>query len=988
MPTSNVVSGVFAEDSIKLVRAPVEIGSSQPVLIFAYVPRGSVVELEVLVSMEFNTNTTLLTPPIKDVEKSYRIRMTPIPWSPNWFVTQIPGLPTKTWIFSVRLPLKTVSVAFSVVSKVEYKLIVNGAMAASGSYVVKEFEMKRKLPPIVYAFVYEAVNDSSIITETLGLAPHGWVLGENKPLKIMIVAFDESSTPEIGFEYRVGEDAWTSTPVNDSPIMDNLKRFIVDISNTIKTVEDWVKQYSPSIEVPGPVQGIRLAEAIIPPQSAGTYVMFRSSASDTDGNVMFSPTGLYYTIKESSDTKILILDPHVMLWLLQGNLKELNTTLRSGIDYEVPNEITLELSRELNISKNIAVYGLTQFHHWEYLGKRYNLYIVWPRKDVVDVLIAFKPNVIILSNLVLGVQGGGLWDWDLRDVSADGKSLLEHVVNHVKQNHVGVIATHATLSDEIVWLNCDSKVKVGARGHVGYNLSDVDILNEKTVAALLGMPELALWEYVRDEIAKALCVLAKAQPQLEAVAMAVGSTPLQVPHAPWDGKIRFTLEARDLGWDLPEEFRIEMPTLLSKYGFNAYTEVGWQLALPRTIAYIAWNNVSEVRIDISKLVNRLAILYENVTDRVVRAPELVMYFDRAVDHGLREFYEGISRAVVRGTRFNISIAVPELGKVVNISIDINKETLLNLLQKLPVRIVALSPNGLAGIVVHDKFWDLQGYRAVYISFEVEAAKGEVAEKVLVNAVEWVKKWQYRDVTELLGNVIRVPKEVATRFKEVVAKIPGEKLFEDGVLLNEEGGTEIELNTAPSKLHIVVAHPTTDAISIEVVKGLAKVVNITKADHHVTYVVIDVEKGGSILLSLRAGSDASLNQAYVSVKQETLTPAPAPVPTTVTTTITTTIITTYTTTQTVAVPTVVTTHITTTTIPTTYITTIRDHKTTTITTTNVAIVSIERTIEKTTTLTVVTPTTTYEKVTDWSVAIPIAVILLVIGIAIGYLIKKK
>jgi hypothetical protein len=89
----------------------------------------------------------------------------------------------------------------------------------------------------------------------------------------------------------------------------------------------------------------------------------------------------------------------------------------------------------------------------------------------------------------------------------------------------------------------------------------------------------------------------------------------------------------------------------------------------------------------------------------VKAPELGMYFDRAVDHGLSSFYRGLNKAVVRGTRFNISIPVPELGKVVNISIDIGRGVLLNLLQKLPVKIVALSPNGLAGIVVHDKFWD-------------------------------------------------------------------------------------------------------------------------------------------------------------------------------------------------------------------------------------------------------------------------------------------
>jgi hypothetical protein len=109
--------------------------------------------------------------------------------------------------------------------------------------------------------------------------------------------------------------------------------------------------------------------------------------------------------------------------------------------------------------------------------------------------------------------------------------------------------------------------------------------------------------------------------------------------------------------------------------------------------------------------------------------------------------------------------------------------------------------------------------------------------------------------------------------------------------------------------------------------------------------------------------------------------------------TTTVTTTYTTTQTVVVPTTVTTtYITTTTIPTTYTTTIRIYEATTVvkhetvTTTSTTTTSI--TIEKTATLTVTTPTTVYERVVDWSTTIPIAVILLVVGIAIGYLIKRR
>ena len=77
---------------------------------------------------------------------------------------------------------------------------------------------------------------------------------------------------------------------------------------------------------------------------------------------------------------------------------------------------------------------------------------------------------------------------------------------------------------------------------------------------------------------------------------------------------------------------------------------------------------------------------------------------------------------------------------------------------------------------------------------------------------------------------------------------------------------------------------------------------------------------------------------------------------------------------------------TTTIPTTLTTTIRVYET--VTTTSIATVTTERTVEKTATLTVTTPTTVYERVVDWSTTITIAIILLVIGIAIGYLVKRK
>ena len=152
----------------------------------------------------------------------------------------------------------------------------------------------------------------------------------------------------------------------------------------------------------------------------------------------------------------------------------------------------------------------------------------------------------------------------------------------------------------------------------------------------------------------------------------------------------------------------------------------------------------------------------------------------------------------------ISMRIPALLATLNASIDIGRDALANLSMKSTVNIIALSPDKLAGIIAYDKSWDPRGYRAVYFSFEIEACKGENTEKLLVNAIEWVKKWSYRETTELLGNIVRVPKDVATKFREIVAKLPGNVVFSNGVLMNEEGASEIELRLQPGTLHIVVA----------------------------------------------------------------------------------------------------------------------------------------------------------------------------------------
>ena len=57
---------------------------------------------------------------------------------------------------------------------------------------------------------------------------------------------------------------------------------------------------------------------------------------------------------------------------------------------------------------------------------------------------------------------------------------------------------------------------------------------------------------------------------------------------------------------------------------------------------------------------------------------------------------------------------------------IRDEVYRTLLGMLPVKVIALSPNGTAAVLAYDRYWTENGYRSVYFSFEIEGGEGEDA----------------------------------------------------------------------------------------------------------------------------------------------------------------------------------------------------------------------------------------------------------------------
>jgi len=846
--------------SYTLIRTPKTVYSMQAALIFAEV-QGAFASISLLTTITLSLLKDGSV--ISDSESvTINLPMLPIPQSSGWYATSIPGLPATS--------KKGIISTWRVSSYVKYSLLVDGVEVASDNYTVVE-GMAERNPPLIFATVYDVLRNPALFKTTLGLGPEGWRIAANEQLKTLIVAMDSEGVKDVNFEFSVNGGAWnTSTPIPDTlmvPIDDMINK-LNDIIDRINNIPSELPKL-PTVDF-----SIKVYNANILGQPAGSYVMFRANATDIDGNRATSPSGFYFVVNETSNVRILIVDPHVKLWLLRENVKQLLKALKNHISYQVPSSIIGNMSVVNKIADLIDKYGVVPFHHWETLGKHYNFYIAWPDETLVNLLKSeaqggFQPDVIYLSNLWLGFNGTGVehWNWDLRDIEVDGKPVLEHLVNYVKQRHAGFIASHGTLSDWVVWLSYTNHYKVGSRGHVGDEIQDFDVMNEKTVASLLGMPQLALWEFVRDEVAKILC----ANPVLQPLGCAVGSLPLQVPFIPLNQSFSATPEGANhpILQGVPEEFEVEIPSIYNEFGFKAYTQVGWQLAMPKALAYLAWYRPNETRPLAEQLVNKLSKLTENATAREVLSENASRILD-SLEWGLERLFKAIASANITGTSFDMTLDLPNLG-FMNLTRDIDYRKLLQL---LPAKAVAVSKDWLAAIIAHDKYWDQNGYRSAFFSFEPEASNSSVAEKLLVNTVEWVRQWQYQPITELLGNLVRVPKSLADAFDGTLNSLPGSIIWANGTVLVEDGRTIVEVNASqPELLRLLIAHPTSNKVNVSVIRG-ANIYSFTNVTEGLTYITLNVRRAGMVQVSIGADPESSLNPAYITLKEEADTNPPS------------------------------------------------------------------------------------------------------------------
>jgi len=577
-------------------------------------------------------------------------------------------------------------------------------------------EVREKLPPIIF------MKD---------LYPKYFVIGDDESYTVSAIICDER-----GLKYA--KLLYSTDGVNWREAESNWKEASTDIPLKFKTT---------------PPQVYKI-EGTIPPQKAGTVIFYKFVAEDEDGNKAESPTGMYFVVDDENSLRIVIVDPWVKLWLLKLNAEKYADIIENMSSYSIEADW---LSKAYEEAKKAKKFDLIKRHYWEKLGE-YNFIIVDPNE--VEESLNFKPKVFILSNLLLS-------QWVVPN----------KLIEYVRENNAGIVATHGTIFDEVVWTGDTRKeaIEVGARKHVGDNL-DVYV-DEETVALLLGLKLSPLVEYGRDMIAEILCK--SNDPRIKAAGRTLGSTPLHPAYVPFSGKM-IVKEDHEVVKGLGKEFQVTIPSVYERK-FKAYTTFGWQYVLPFESVRVAKENVKMAKEKARDIYDELS----EFTSAYVgfRADTEAML--SSLDSKLLDSALNLS---VEDSKIKVRIEDRE------VEFDAGKaKTVIEFFKKyMPVKVVAISDDYLAGVIVHDEWFREDGLRAVYITFEAEASSDDTAWMLMKNAVTWSSKFEYKgeevtkEMAELVKEMVRETKPAEEKATPTTVETPG---------ITETPGFEIILGIA-------------------------------------------------------------------------------------------------------------------------------------------------------------------------------------------------
>jgi hypothetical protein len=569
-------------------------------------------------------------------------------------------------------------------------------------------EIREKLPPIIL------MKD---------LYPKHFVIGDDESYTVSAIICDEKGLKYAKLLYSTDGVNWKEA---ESSV------------NTLTSAE--IPKLGLEFKITPPQ--IYEVKGTIPLQKAGTVIFYKFVAEDEDGNKAESPTGMYFVVDDENDLRIVIVDPWVELWLYKLNAEKYADTIKNMTSYKIKIEW---LNKAFDEAEKAKKFDLIKRHYWERIGK-YNFIIVDP--DEVEESLSFKPKVFVLSNLMLS------------------RWVVPHeLIEYARENNAGIVATHGTIFDEVVWTECkrENAIEVGARKHVGDKLEDYD---QETVALLLGLKLSPLIEYARDRAAEMMC--ASKDPQVQTAGRALGSIPLHPAYVPFSGKIMVE-EDHEVVKGLGKEFQITIPSMYERK-FKAYTTFGWQYVLPSEPVRVAKERAKIAKEKAREIYDELSEFTGNYmgsrTDTDVMLSSLdSKLLDSALDLSVEDGKVKV-RIEDREVEFDAGRAKPV--------VEFFKKY-------MPVKVVAISDDYLAGVIVHDEWFRGDGIRAVYITFEVEASGDNTVWSLMENSVVWVSKFDYKaqevtkEMAELLEEMVEEAKSAGEGATQTMAETPASEV---------------------------------------------------------------------------------------------------------------------------------------------------------------------------------------------------------------------
>ncbi len=921
----------------------------------------------------------------------------------NLYITAMPGLPALT----IQTPLTVKGVLPSITNaSISMRPVVTlylynrfSELVDMLTYEVKPLEYSKNMRPLVLSFIDDALNNTELWYETLGLSPWGWSTSSNNSIVVDVLVVDDKGVEDIGLMTCTFSEC-SSVSLHPHPFMEKLAAMLNNTSKIVDTIlgelgalglDLGLGNYRPKIP-------LYLYQSTPLSLVEGKPVFYYAYAIDVDGNFATSPMGLIHVYTPKPKARVLVIDPHIKLWVMARNAENIleNTADNpyGNLFYEIMGDNEYyqgRLKKILKVLENARWF--TRYHYWSsILGEDYEFKIIWPTSDLGKVLEEYKPDVIVLSNLYLGVNGLELLNWDLRSLGA-----LKELVDYVQQHHVGLIVTHGTLSDLYIWYDTGEYYRIGSRGHVGYNISDVgllsdDFVEEKVVSTMVGLRWLPLLEDIRDRIAYTLCVMgesvSKTNPTLgysiKTMGLIVGSTPLQIPFIPWDGILYPGPDSAEIGLNTTILVEIPNPYQEVNETYRAYTQFGWQLGSIKVLYNVLLHRLNSTSSLVGELYGNLSQLITSLGGH--KNIDMNKRIVGSISTELPKLVNAISSLKLVKDRVVVT-DIPQFkllkeltGARHLIEIDLHDRLKELILRYYPVKLFAISPDGLAGIIGYDKFWDKEkGYRSVYFSFEVEACTVYDCDLMFRKALEWTRSWKYIDVLGIVEGLLVNKSSKAWSMLKKFSEAPG---YTISTILSSNSTLSLTLDEEASKIKLLVYSPfgieelvfNPKPSKVNILDDYTVIVEYTKPIANV-----EVSSANEVLLQpllvrvTYTYATTPITPTTTTRTTVTATPLTKYIYTTITTTKTRIVTLSYTTTKTKIIRQVETeTRTLTVTKPTTTITTIYKETTTTITST------------KTTT----TTHTITLRVVDYNLTAIVAIIAFAIGFTAVFMAKRR